>query len=188
MLIETLLKPTRKPHRDIDVFGRHYAFKEIVPGRFVAEVTEVRAIEALLKTQKYVEFTDQLPPAKLGLALALNEAPAPIAAAASAPADVTVVNPPAIDIPVGTSTGEADTASNAAAANSAALENTTPTVVDPEKLAAAQSIISVQAKNVGKLALRAEKEVVALALKLEQEAGTPRVSVVETLTNILAKA
>lgn len=74
MLIESRIKPAPpKPFRTITLFGSTYQFKPVLPGRYVAAVTEPKHIDTFLANPAYAEFTETLPSAELQ-----RGAPAPV--------------------------------------------------------------------------------------------------------------
>lgn len=78
MLIESRIKPVApKVVRNITLFGTAYEFKPILPGRFVAQVTQQSHIDTFLANPAYTEFKDELPSATLQRPT--PDAPAPVA-------------------------------------------------------------------------------------------------------------
>lgn len=66
MLIESRIKPVApKVVRNITLFGTRYVFTPVLPGRFVAQVTDELHIKTFLDNPAYAEFKDELPTATL---------------------------------------------------------------------------------------------------------------------------
>lgn len=66
MLIESRIKPVApKVVRNITLFGTRYVFTPVLPGRFVAQVTDELHIKTFLGNPAYAEFKDELPAATL---------------------------------------------------------------------------------------------------------------------------
>lgn len=111
MLIESLIKPTQRTERVVNIHGRNYTFTEVPNqrGRFVAEVDDKVAQETLLKNTKvYREFTDAIGPS-LSKAPAKPAAPTPATQPkpATQPATPPATPPPAADAKPGADTGDA---------------------------------------------------------------------------------
>lgn len=107
MRIESLIRPKpRAPNapaaRTVNCYGKDYVFKELAPGRFIAEVTDERAVNALVATGQYREYTDELPASTLS-------APAPVPAAATKAATKSAP-PPADPAPASPANTEHDEA------------------------------------------------------------------------------
>lgn len=184
MLIETMLKPRHKPERRVICFGTEYVFRALPghPDRYVADVTNDQAAQALVASGGYREFTDKLKPATLSAApapAAVTQPPA-VEPPPVAPATAPTTEPPPTETP--DTTTDADAEAGEAEEDAAAGDEATDAVV----IDRAKTLLSGAAR-----ALRAtlEKgpsedlpiEVLKAALVLEQAEQSPRPSVVIAL-------
>lgn len=175
--IESLIIPRGRPERAVTVFGKHYVFKQLAPGRFVAADVDEAAADALIATGAYREFTDKLKPA-----IAAPTAAKPEKAAAPAPAPAP---PPAgTENPQTTSPDAATTTPPPADSGTGTTAPDAPTL-DPETVKAAELLLGGHPNAIKKQALTAPRAVVGVALTLEKSAKRVRASVVAGLEEAL---
>lgn len=174
MLIESLIKPRNSSARNVEVFGKVYAFKP-VPGlqnRFVSEVADEAAVKALLATKAYTEFTDVVPNASLS-----GKPPAPV--------DPDPVTPPAGPV---SSTDPSDTKPADPAVNPVGeVAHELPT---GDLAAKAEVLLSGTPASIRKQVKdgpndATPREVIEAALALEKAAKSPRLAVIESLKLVL---
>lgn len=159
MLIESLIRPLRSPERIVTVRGKQYAFRALIPNRFIADVPSEDAQVLLQHPKLYSEFTDKLPEATLQRAQAEKPTPAPKPKAEpSAPA----APPPQTERDASSTASETDAAAQALLAS-------TPAAI---------------AKQLQKKA--PPREVLQAALTLEQGAKKPRPAVVASVSGALS--
>lgn len=177
MLIEFLRRPS-KPTRTVECFGQKYVFKEIIPGRWVAEVSDPKAAKALTDTGAYRAFTDTLPASTLS---APTPAPAaPPATPAPVVAATAVVTPPADQTQTPTDAGGQGEGAPTFADNA-----TAPPPADAALEDAAKQLLAGVPTQVRKAAKTAEKDVLVRALAIEQAQEKPRASVVALLQELV---
>lgn len=210
MLIESHIKPTSKPTRSVECFGKRYEFKELprLPGRYIAEVDDERAQKALIATGAYSQFTDKVPESSLVAGQAfvaasqagaakLDAAAAQIAAAGKAAEAVaattatTAIADPAA--PATTQTvsdaGSAATAveTKPAADPGASSQDAAP--ADPAITEQAKVLLANSAQAIGKAVAPGPsappREVLAEALRIESAEKKPRERVVAALKNAI---
>lgn len=175
MLIESLIHPkaTKKPTRTVQANGKAFEFVQVRPGRFVADVDDEVAAQALLRIpHAYREFTESLDTGALSRAK-----PAPAPAAPPAPNRAEVQK-------------QAAAAENAAAQAAAAerqkqLEND-PTVNDLD--AAARALLGSTPVAIKRQLDRKPPSAAVLSRAIELETGEkkPREQVLANLRGVLS--
>lgn len=192
MLIESRIKPVPpKTVRTITLFGTPYEFKPVIPGRFVANVTQQKHIDTFLSNPAYAEFKDEIPSATLQRS-APAQPPAPVAPAPIAPAGPVV---PKDELPEGDDTqGEDDGDDDAeggegdedlAAGGATDDPGEWPTAIADEAATLLRNAPAKLAVAIGKVT---DIKVLHCALALEKNRSgrqTPRQAVVELLEGTL---
>lgn len=173
MQIQSLIRPSQKPTRTVTVFGKAYVFAKTADDKFVAEVDDTQAIEALLKLPKtYVQYTPPKP--ALGRT-AIDPADKESVAAARKAAEKQAAE-------------EAQAARDAAAAvaeqERREAETAAATAVDAEVMALLSSTPQAIKKLVEKKT--PSVEVLEKALATEKAADKPRTQVVNLLSGTLS--
>lgn len=86
MRIESLIKPSRAPSRNVSVHGTNYEFIRVADNRYVAEVADEEHAQILLRNPKaFREFTESVGLAGAGLTRTPPAKAAPVAAPTPAP-------------------------------------------------------------------------------------------------------
>ncbi len=173
MKIESLIRPSQKPTRTVKVFDNAYVFNKTIDDKFVAEVDDPRAIEALLKLPKaYREYTEPKP------ALGRTKLD---------PADKEAVKK-AEQEAAAQAKAEADAAAEAAAAvkkqEESEAANAQKAAVDAE----VQALLSSTPQAIKKIVEKKipSREVLELALASEKGSEKPRTQVINLLSGTLA--
>lgn len=165
MQIQSLIRPSQKPTRTVTVHGKAYVFSKTPDNKFVAEVDDPKAIEALLRLPKaYLQYTQPKPPIGRGTG---GEADADAKAAKAAE----------------------DKAAKEAAAAVAKQEEREAETAEAEKLdAEVMALLSSTPQAIKKLVEKnmPTRAVMEKALATEQKADRPRAQVVNLLTGTLS--
>lgn len=186
MLIEFLRRPS-KPTRTVECFGKKYVFKEIIPGRWVAEVDDPKAAKALTDTGAYREFTDTLPISTLAAPTPAPAAPPATPAPPPAPvvASTPVVTAPADQTHTPTDAGGGTAGGQGDGAPAQEDKATAPPPADAALEDAAKELLAGVPTQVRKAAKSAAPDVLSRALAIEQAQEKPRPSVVALLQELV---